>query len=131
MSRSDSEREERRSRYRRGIVSELLAAGLFIAKGYRILARRYRTPVGEIDLVAVRGRRLAFVEVKRRKTLEEAELSITPRLERRLRQAVDVWMKRNPRFATLKPAIDVVYIVPGRWPDHRPDAFPFAGQEMW
>jgi putative endonuclease len=58
--------------YRRGLLAESLAATLFRLKGYRIVARLYRTPVGEIDLVALKGKRLAFVEVKARKTREDA-----------------------------------------------------------
>jgi putative endonuclease len=69
---------ERIGRYRRGHLSEWLAAAALLAKGYRILGRRVRTPYGEIDLVALRGRRLAFVEVKRRATRGEAEAAITP-----------------------------------------------------
>ncbi len=64
---------DRLARYRRGRLSEWMAAALLMAKGYRILGRRIRTPHGEIDLVAVRGSRLAFVEVKRRLTRGEAE----------------------------------------------------------
>src|SRR5262245_23358717 len=56
---------ERIARYRRGRLSEWLAAAVLLGKGYRLLGRRIRTPFGEIDLIALRGRRLAFVEVKR------------------------------------------------------------------
>src|SRR5262245_36647438 len=59
-SRREAGRAERLARYRRGRLSELLAAALLMAKGYRILARRCRTPYGEIDLIALRGSRLAF-----------------------------------------------------------------------
>jgi putative endonuclease len=52
---------ERRARLRRGASGELVAAGLLLAKGYRILARRHRTPYGEIDIIAVRRKRIAFV----------------------------------------------------------------------
>ena len=68
---------ERIGRYRRGRLSEWLAAAALLARGYRILGRRVRTPYGEIDLIAVRGRRLAFVEVKRRATRGEAEAAVT------------------------------------------------------
>ena len=67
---------ERLARYRRGRFSELVAAALLMAKGYRILAPPLRTPYGEIDSIAVRGRRLAFVEVKRRATRLEAEAAL-------------------------------------------------------
>ena len=57
-------RGDRLERLRRGNIAELIAAGLLMAKGYRILARRHRTPYGEIDVIAARWRRIAFVEVK-------------------------------------------------------------------
>ncbi len=69
--RGEERRTERRRRYRRGWVSEHLAAVFLMAKGYRVLARRQKTPAGEIDLIAVRGRRLVFVEVKQRASLVE------------------------------------------------------------
>jgi putative endonuclease len=65
-------REKRVRAYRSGLVAETLAALMLRLKGYAIVAQRYKTPVGEIDLVALKGRRLAFVEVKRRKTAEDA-----------------------------------------------------------
>jgi Holliday junction resolvase-like predicted endonuclease len=64
-------------RLRRGRVSEAFAAAVLLAKGYRILGRRVRTRAGEIDIVAVRGKRLAFVEVKRRLTREDAEAAVS------------------------------------------------------
>jgi putative endonuclease len=68
---------ERRLRPRRGRASETCGAGVLIAKGYRILGRRVRTRAGEIDIVAVRGKRLAFVEVKQRLTREDAESAVS------------------------------------------------------
>ena len=65
-------RETRVKAYRRGLFAETVAALLLRLKGYAIVARRYKTPVGEIDLVALKGKRLAFIEVKRRKTKEDA-----------------------------------------------------------
>ncbi len=61
-------RETRVKAYRSGHAAETIAALMLRLKGHRIVARRYKTPVGEIDLVALKGKRLAFVEVKRRKT---------------------------------------------------------------
>jgi putative endonuclease len=62
----------REKAYRSGVFAESLVALLLRLKGHRVVARRYKTPVGEIDLVALKGRRLAFIEVKRRKTREDA-----------------------------------------------------------
>ena len=59
-------REKRVRAYRRGVFAETAAALMLRLKGYAIVARRYKTPVGEIDLVALKGKRLAFLEVKRR-----------------------------------------------------------------
>jgi putative endonuclease len=93
-----------------------------MAKGYRILARRWRSHVGEIDLVAVRGRRLAFVEVKRRPTLEAAEAALTTLQGRRIRDAADVWLARNGRYRDHDIHFDAVFVLPWRWPCHLDDA---------
>lgn len=104
------------------MVGELLAAGLMMAKGYRILARRHRTPYGEIDLIAVRGRRVAFVEVKRRRTLEEAEAALTPAQARRVGDAVDHWLSRHRKYQDYELGLDAVLVVPRRWLRHLPNA---------
>ena len=112
--------------YHRGIVSEWLAAGLLLAKGYRIHARRYKTPVGEIDLIVRRRRRLAFVEVKRRDSFDAALLSVTPRSQARLRRAAEHWLARHPAHQTLDLGFDLVLITPRRWPRHIMDALRHA-----
>jgi putative endonuclease len=114
---------ERLGRYRRGLAAEWLAALLLLAKGYRILARRQRTPWGEIDLVAARGKRLAFVEVKRRATAEEAEAALTPVGLGRLARAAAGWVDRHPRWREHEQGLDVVLVVPGAWPRHLTNAF--------
>jgi putative endonuclease len=113
---------DRLARYRRGRFSEVIAAALLLAKGYRILARRCRTPYGEIDLIAVRGRRLAFVEVKRRATREEAEAALTGYQANRIVQAADYWIGRHPRYRDHDRGLDAVLVVPRRLPVHLPDA---------
>jgi putative endonuclease len=113
---------ERIGRYRRGRVSEWVAAAVLLAKGYRILGRRVRTPYGEIDLIAVRGRRLAFVEVKRRVTRLEGQSAITPRQAGRIARAAEFWVSRNRRFAEHEQGLDVVLVAPGHLPAHLPDA---------
>jgi len=112
---------ERIGRYRRGRFSELVAAATLMAKGYRILGRRVRTPHGEIDLVAVRGKRLAFVEVKRRATRLEGEAALTPRQAIRISRAAEFWVSRNPRYRDHDCGLDAVLVMPGRLPVHLPD----------
>ena len=112
---------ERLQRYRRGRSGELRAAMMLIAKGYRILAWRTRTPLGEIDLVARRGRRIAFVEVKRRASREAAEASISPRQRDRLVRAAEHWLARRPGYQDHDIGLDAVLVLPWRWPIHCPD----------
>lgn len=109
---------ERRLRLLHGHSAEWLAALLLMAKGYRILARRHRTPLGEIDIIAVRGRRVAFVEVKRRKSVEAAEAALTPHQAERIGRAADHWLARRPAFQGHEIGLDAVLIVPRRWPRH-------------
>jgi len=113
---------DRVARYRRGRFSELVAAAALIARGYRILQRRCRTPYGEIDLIAVRGRRLAFVEVKRRATRAQAEAALTPYQARRMARAADFWVSRNPRYRDHDRGLDAILVLPRRLPVHLPDA---------
>ena len=116
------DKAERIGRYRRGRFSELVAAAVLMAKGYRVLARRWRTPYGEIDLIAVRGKRLAFVEVKRRATRPEAEAALTPYQARRIARAAEFWVSRNTRYRDHDRGLDAMLVVPGRIPAHLPDA---------
>lgn len=109
---------ERRARLRRGRISEAVAAALLIAKGYRILGRRVKTRAGEIDIIAARGKRLAFVEVKRRRTREAAEAAISPRQAARIRAAADYWLARRPRYHEHEQGFDLILLVPGHWPRH-------------
>lgn len=109
---------ERRARYRTGLWAEFFAAIYLTLKGYRILARRYKTHSGEIDLIAVRGDVVAFVEVKGRLTFAAAEFSITPRQSKRIRRAAERWMSRSPRYHSFEQRFDALYILPGRWPAH-------------
>ena len=76
-------RERRVRAYRSGLFAETVTALLLRLKGHRIVARRYKTPVGEIDPVALKGKRLAFIEVKRRKTKEDAAWVLPAKRRRR------------------------------------------------
>lgn len=113
---------ERRLRLRRGLSAEWVAVFLLMAKGYRILAQRHRTPYGEVDIIAVRGRRVAFVEVKRRPTADGAEASLTPHQAGRIGRAADYWLARRPAFQSHEIGLDAVLVVPRRWPRHIPNA---------
>ena len=107
----------RREAERGGRRAERLAAWWRRLKGWRILAVRARTPVGEVDLVARRGRVLAFVEVKARASDEQAEFALD---EWRLRRVARAAEALAPRFAKADDdiRIDALFIVPGRLPRH-------------
>lgn len=113
---------ERRARLRRGLVAEWLASATLMAKGYRIIALRHRTPFGEIDIIAARGQRLAFVEVKRRRTLADAEAALTPHQAGRIARAADYWLDRHPAFRHHEIGLDGVLVMPRRLPRHLPNA---------
>ena len=93
----------RRAAEARGRLAEFLATTLLRLHGYRILARRYRTPVGEIDVVARRGGRLAFVEVKARRAGRSAREAVTPHQRRRIARAAESFLGRRPQ-----PGVDAI-----------------------
>lgn len=115
--------DSRRRAWRQGRRAETLAAWWLRFKGYRILAQRFQVSVGEIDLVARRGRVLAVVEVKERASLEQAANAISPQQRHRIVRAAQAFVQRHPALATCDLRFDVVLIAPGRRPRHVPDAW--------
>ena len=118
-----SERGGRHKAYRRGHSAERLAALALMLKGYRIVTRRYRTKVGEIDLIARRGNIVAIIEVKARARLDQAMDSVNALAQRRIEAAADQWLARQPDQALLSVRFDLVAILPWRWPVHVPAIF--------
>ncbi|TPW27453.1 YraN family protein [Pararhizobium mangrovi] len=113
----------RRRAHRRGHAAERLAAIALVLKGYRILARRYRTPLGEIDIVARRGDLVALVEVKARASTATALDAVSLSAQSRIRSAGDLWLARQRDHERLSVRCDVVAVRPWRWPVHYRDAF--------
>jgi putative endonuclease len=106
-----------------GRRSEWLAALVLMAKGYRILGFRLRTPQGEIDILALRGRTLVVVEVKRRTSLMAALEAVGFDQRQRLRRAGANLAARRPRLKGASVRLDLVALAPGRLPVHIPDAW--------
>jgi putative endonuclease len=73
--------------YVTGLLSEFLAIIVLTLKGYRLLHRRYKTPLGEIDLICLKQSTVIFIEVKKRKTLSTALHSLLPRQQKRILNA--------------------------------------------
>ena len=115
--------EDRRRAWRRGRLAEAIALWFLRCKGYRILARDLRLEVGEIDILARRGRVLAAVEVKRRDERAAAAEAVLDRQRRRIARALAAYAARHPALAELDWRFDVVLLARGRLPLHIPDAW--------
>ena len=114
---------ERVAAFRTGISAEGRAAALLMAKGYRILAKRFRTPHGEIDIVARKRDLLAFVEVKARASLDEAAYAVTERQQQRIIAAAQAWLMAHPEHAEFELRFDAILIAPRSLPRHLKAAF--------
>jgi putative endonuclease len=114
---------ERVAAFRTGVSAETRAAAYLMAKGYRILAKRFRTPHGEIDIVAKRRNLLAFVEVKARATLDDAAFAVTPRQQARIVDAAQAWLMAHPEHADFELRFDAILIAPRYLPRHLLAAF--------
>ncbi len=106
-----------------GRSAELRAVLMLMLKGYRILKRQYRVPQGEIDIIARRGRVVAFVEVKARSTMDEAANAVTPHQRRRISNAARLWLADYPAYANFDMRFDVILIAPRHLPRHLIAAF--------
>lgn len=114
---------KRRAAFRLGVSAESRAALFLAAKGYRTLAKRWKSPVGEIDLVIKRGQLIVFVEVKARAQLEAAAEAVLPRQRRRIIAAAEAWLAAHPEHAGYDMRFDAVLVAPGRMPQHIQSAF--------
>lgn len=84
--------------------------GYLMLKGYRIVAWRYRTPLGEVDIIAKRGGVLAFVEVKLRGSNDDGMIAITPRIQQRITRAAGLFMASHSRFSAVSQRFDAISV---------------------
>jgi putative endonuclease len=108
---------------RAGRRGEWLCALWLMAKGYRILGFRLKTPQGEIDLLARKGKVLAVVEVKLRTTSELAREAVRRPQRQRLRRAGESYAAQRPELRGAAIRLDLMALAPGRLPCHIPDAW--------
>ena len=116
-------RPEKIAAFGLGISAESRAAAWLIAHGYRILARRFKSPLGEIDIIAARRYTLIFVEVKARATLDDAAEAVTERQKQRIAAAAEIWLANNPVPAIRDMRFDAILVAPGKLPRHIQAAF--------
>lgn len=102
----------------KGYWGEFLATSILRIKGYRILAHRYKTFCGEIDIIAKRKDKIAFIEVKARKNEEKCFTAITQKQMHRVQNASQIFLKRNPQFQSCFFSYDVILIADWSFPIH-------------
>ena len=116
-------RPERQIAFRFGLSAESRAATLLVAKGFRIVARRWKSSVGEVDIVARRKQLLVFVEVKARERLDDAAECFTTRQQRRIAAAAAAWLAEHPDDIECDIRFDAILVAPRRMPRHIQAAF--------
>jgi putative endonuclease len=112
---------------KRGAFAETLAVWRLRLAGWRIVARDLRLGPAQVDIVASRGRVLAFVEVKRRGRLDNAAEALHPAQRARIARAAEIFLANRPEFAAFETRFDAILLAPGRWPEHRQEAWRDSG----
>jgi putative endonuclease len=118
-----SPRPERVAAFGLGLSAESRAAAYLVAKGYRILARRWKSPAGELDIVARRRSLLIFVEVKARASLDAAAEAVLPRQQQRIAAAAEAWLATYPNPKITDMRFDAILVTPRKLPRHIEGAF--------
>jgi putative endonuclease len=103
---------------KKGYWGEFVALLLLKIKGYKILARRYKTVCGEIDIVAQKNDIIAFIEVKSRKTVEKCYVAVTNKQLERIRRASEIFMGRRQNLRWKFTRYDVVLVADWKFPLH-------------
>jgi putative endonuclease len=116
-------RPERVAAFGLGLSAESRAAAYLVAKGYRILARRWKSPAGELDIVARRRHLLVFVEVKARASLDAAAEAVLPRQQQRIAAAAEAWLATYPNPKITDMRFDAILVAPRKLPRHIEGAF--------
>lgn len=117
---------QRQKSYKRGLAAESLAMLYLLAKGYRPLSTRYKTPVGEIDLIMKRGNMLVFVEVKHRAKQLDAAHAVHAHNRSRVVRAAQYYLSAHPDLTSHQVRFDVCLLTWYRLPHHIPHAFDAA-----
>ncbi len=113
----------RQASERSGRRSEFKALWMLRLKGYRLLARRFKCPLGEIDLIMRKGQTTAFIEVKARANTDDAVTAVTQFQSRRIVAAAGLWMARDRLSNKGYCRFDIVTVSPYQWPRHIQNAF--------
>jgi putative endonuclease len=102
--------KQKRNSYNFGLFAEFIACLILRLQFYQILHKRYKTKLGEIDIIAKRGRQILFVEVKGRKAPEYIMEVVSKNQQRRLIQAAKLFLSQNPKLANYDLRFDLIFI---------------------
>ena len=116
-------RHDRRQNEWRGRFAEIAAKWLLRLKGYQIEGHRVQTPLGEIDLIARRGRTRVIVEVKLRATHDAGLHAVSLHQQRRLQRAAHLYTAQKMPRSQGDIRFDVITVTPWSWPRHLIDAW--------
>jgi putative endonuclease len=105
-----------------GRRGEAIAAWFLRLKGWRVVATRVKTPRGEVDLIARRGKTIAFVEVKARANVRDLATAIDAYRLRRVAAAAEILLPKYGKECE-NMQIDVIMVAPWRWPNHLPNVW--------
>ena len=109
---------DRRGAEKRGRTAEFYAVWWLRLKGYAILDKRFKRPSGEIDIIAKRGRILAFIEVKQRPEISDAQSAVTEKSWQRISRTAELWAAKRPAAQSMDWRFDLIAISPARSPKH-------------
>lgn len=115
--------QTRRRAFKKGVIAEYICAIVLLLKGYSILKMRYKTKVGEVDIIAKKGGALVFIEVKARPTLAQGLEAITPQAQQRIARAASLYVQKHPPYTGLTLRFDVMVWGRKFWPHHLVNAF--------
>ena len=113
----------RQKAFKRGVLAEKAAGLILRIKGYKIISTRFKTPVGEVDIIAHKGNTLVFVEVKARRTEEDAAQSITPRQQKRITRAASSFLASHSEYEGHDCRFDAILITGLKPPKHIENAW--------
>lgn len=116
-------KRSREDAHAHGHRAESIALWYLRLKGYRLLAQRFKTPVGEVDLIMRKGDTTVFIEVKSRSTVDQSLYAVTPQQSRRIAQAASWYMARNGTATLNFQRFDIVAVPSYLWPTHIQNAF--------
>lgn len=102
--------QKRQSSYRFGLLAEAAVILYLRVCGYKILNKRYKTKVGEIDIIARKKKQIIFIEVKARRKEQDIYEVLSSKQQHRITRAASLFLARNKRFAGYKIRFDLITV---------------------